>query len=268
MPASKVSRDRAHRAPEEEALRDLVQPLGDVRGTAGSRRRPPSRARRRRAAAAIALEVGHQVERRAVVEEAAPLGVEPDEVELAPEVAAGLGEDPPEHRGEGEDRRPHVEAEALRLQRRGLAAQPGVALEERHPVAARRQGGGRGEAAEPRADDADAIRGLRHQDLLPSEPAWRHRAPAASGRGRGRRRRAGGPRGRPRASGSDRRGRGPRRHGSGASRWKSRRARRTAITLVRGQLQQPLGAAGDAEAALPAGRRTAGGGPPWARSGR
>ena len=45
---------------------------------------------------------------------------------------------------------------------RRLPAQPGVPLEERHPVATRGERDRRGEPAQPRADDADPIRGFRH----------------------------------------------------------------------------------------------------------
>ena len=86
--------DRADRPPEEEALRDLVQPLGEAQELAGSPPPRPSPGAKASSRAAIALEVGDQVERRAVLEEAPPLRVEGDEVELVVEVAAGLGEDP------------------------------------------------------------------------------------------------------------------------------------------------------------------------------
>ena len=54
--------------------------------------------------------VGVQVERRAVGEERPPLRIERDQVELVLQVAAGLGEDPPQDRRHQQDGRPHVEA--------------------------------------------------------------------------------------------------------------------------------------------------------------
>ena len=85
--------DGADRAPEEEAVRDAVEPLGHAEeplvalGRARLRSESVS-------AAAMRLGIGHQVEGRAVLEEASPLRVERDQVELAPQVAPRLGEDP------------------------------------------------------------------------------------------------------------------------------------------------------------------------------
>ena len=75
------------------------------------------------------------------------------QVEVLVQVAAGLGEDALEHPRHGQDRRPHVEAEPVLLQHRRLAAEPGVLLEQRRPVAAAGQGAGRRQAAEAAADD-------------------------------------------------------------------------------------------------------------------
>ena len=55
-----------------------------------------------------------QVDPRAVVEEAAPLRVEPDQRQVLRLVAPGLGEDAAQHARHGQDGRPHVEAEAAR----------------------------------------------------------------------------------------------------------------------------------------------------------
>ncbi len=160
-PPPKVSRTEPTERQKKKRSRDVVQPRGE--GEEAPVPRPGVRTRREGVERGRhPRRIGHQVEGRAVVEEAAPLRVEGEEVELALEVAPGLGEDPLQHRGEGEDRRPHVEAEPLGRERRRLAAEPGIALEEDHPVAARRQGDGGGEAAEPGSDDADAIRALRH----------------------------------------------------------------------------------------------------------
>ena len=72
-----------------------------------------NRARSASSVCAIAFDVLREVEHRAVVEEAAPLRVEPDEVEVILQVAPGLGEDAAQDRRDREDRRPHVEAEAV-----------------------------------------------------------------------------------------------------------------------------------------------------------
>ncbi len=100
------------------------------------------------------VDVLGEVEHRAVVEERAPLRVEPHQVELLVELAAGLAENAPQHPRHGEDGGPHVEAEARLLEHRGLAAEPRVLLEEHHGVAARRQRAGRRQAAEAAADHA------------------------------------------------------------------------------------------------------------------
>ena len=63
-------------------------------------------------ASAIALDVFLQVDLRAVVEEAAPLRIEPHEIEIIGEVAPGFREDALQHPRHGQDRRAHVEAEA------------------------------------------------------------------------------------------------------------------------------------------------------------
>ena len=77
--------------------------------------------------------IGVQVERRAVLEERAPLRIERDQFQLVVEVAAGLGEDPLQDRGHQQDRRPHVEAIAVDLEHGGLAPEPVVLLEEHDP---------------------------------------------------------------------------------------------------------------------------------------
>ena len=61
------------------------------------------------------------------------------------------------HRRHRDDRRPHVEAEAVLFEHSGLAAEPFVALEEHDPIAARGQNAGCREAAEAAADNADWI---------------------------------------------------------------------------------------------------------------
>ena len=96
-----------------------------------------------------------QVEHGAVVEEAAPLRVEPAQVEVVVHVPPGFLEDALQHGRDGQDGRPHVEAEAVLFQHRRLAAEPGVLVEQDHLVAARRQRAGRGQAAQPGADHAD-----------------------------------------------------------------------------------------------------------------
>ena len=93
--------------------------------------------------------IGVQVERRAVVEERPPLRVERDQIQLVGQLAAGLGEDPLQHRRHQQDRRPHVEAVAVDLEHRGLAAEPVVLLEDDDLVAPRGQRAGRRQAASP-----------------------------------------------------------------------------------------------------------------------
>ena len=108
---------------------------------------------------AIAVGILREVERRAVVEEAAPLRIEPHEVEVILHARAGLGEDAAQHGRDGDDGRPHVEAEAVAGELRGLAAEPFVALEEDDLAPARGEHAGCGEAGESAADDADGFHG-------------------------------------------------------------------------------------------------------------
>ena len=65
-----------------------------------------------------------QVEDRPVCEEATPLGIESNQIQVLFDLLACLGEDATEHGGHGEDGRPLVEAKALFFQAGGLAAQP------------------------------------------------------------------------------------------------------------------------------------------------
>ena len=81
-----------------------------------------------------------QIQNRAVIEEAAPLRIETDHVEIVTHVAPGFAEDTPQHRGLNQDRGAHIEAETLLLQHRGLATEPWILLEDLDPVAARGQG--------------------------------------------------------------------------------------------------------------------------------
>ena len=101
-----------------------------------------------------------EIEHRAVLEEAAPLRIEPDEFEIILHARAGLGENAPQHRWNRDDGRAHVEAETVAAKLRGLAAEPVVALEEDDAVAARGEHAGRGKSAEAAADDADGFHGL------------------------------------------------------------------------------------------------------------
>ena len=105
-----------------QALRDLEEVGVALRRVARGReprQLPPHR-----------VDVFAQVEGRAVVEEAAPLRVEADQVEVVLEPPPGLGEDAREHARHGEDGRPHVEAEAALVEHGRLAAEPGVLLEQ------------------------------------------------------------------------------------------------------------------------------------------
>ena len=99
------------------------------------------------------LDILLQVDPRAVVEEAAPLRIEPHEVEIIGEVAAGFREDALQHPRHGEDRRAHVEAEAVLVQNRRLAADPGILVVEGDLVSAGRRDTGRRQSAQSSADD-------------------------------------------------------------------------------------------------------------------
>ena len=107
----------------------------------------------------------HEIQHRAVLEEAAPLRIEPDQVEVIFHPATRLGEDAAQHGRNRDDGRPHVEAEAGAFELRGLAAEPFVALEEDDLVAARGERAGGGESAESAADDADAFVGGSFHDV-------------------------------------------------------------------------------------------------------
>ena len=109
-----------------------------------------------------------QVDLRAVVEEAAPLRIEPHEVEIVGEVASGLREDALQHARHGEDRRPHVEAEAVFVQHRRLAAEPGVLVVKRDLMAARGRDAGGRQAAQSSADDCNRST-LSAHDVLPQD---------------------------------------------------------------------------------------------------
>ena len=114
------------------------------------------------------LGVFDEVEHRAVGEEAPPLRVEPDEVEVVVEIATRLREDATKYARHREDRRPHVEPEAVGLEHGGLAAEPGVELQQRDLVAPRSQRAGRRQPAQPPADHADP---LGHRDIPPNSTA-------------------------------------------------------------------------------------------------
>ena len=98
-----------------------------------------------------------EIQHRAVLEEAAPLRIEPDQFEIIFHAPAGFGENAPQHGRNRDDGRARVEAEARALDGGGLAAQPFVALEEDDLVAARGERAGGRESAESAADDADAF---------------------------------------------------------------------------------------------------------------
>ena len=106
-----------------------------------------------------------QVERRAVLEEAAPLRIEADQIELVLEPPAGFAEDARENARHGQDRRPHVEPKSCLLEHRRFAAQPVVLLEQDDLVAARGEGAGGGEPPETAADDADGQILCHHEAL-------------------------------------------------------------------------------------------------------
>ena len=106
-----------------------------------------------------------EVEHRAVVEETAPLRVEPHKLEVILQARAGLAEDAAQHRRNRDDGRPHVEAEAVAAELRGLAAEPVVALEDRDFAPARGEHAGCGKAGESAADDADGFHSFLRLDF-------------------------------------------------------------------------------------------------------
>ncbi len=153
--------DAADRFVEKVPLRNAVQPRAVVDefavAPAGIRARGKGIER-----SCHRLGVLREIEHRAVVEEAAPLRIEPHEFEVVLEPRARLGEDAAEHRRDRDDRRPHVEAEAFLVELRGLAAEPVVAFEKRDLPPARREHTCRGKSRESAADDADGF-----HELLP-----------------------------------------------------------------------------------------------------
>ena len=143
-----------HRLPEEEAFGDAVQPLRPRQEAAVAVAHPP-------AGREGVERVGHgahvlaQVQHGAILEEAAPLRVEAHQRHRAVQVAPGFGEDAAQHAGHGQDRRPHVEAEAALLQHRRLAAEPGILLQQHHAMTARRQHHRSRQPAQAPADHRD-----------------------------------------------------------------------------------------------------------------
>ena len=119
---------------------------------------------------------------RAVLKKAAPLRVEPHQLQVVLHARAGLGKDAAQHGGNGDDGRPHVEAEAVAAELRGLAAEPVVALEEDDLVSARGEHAGGGEAAEAAADDADGFHDFVFVVLTLAKSARRKSGSAASRR--------------------------------------------------------------------------------------
>ena len=145
-----------NRTPEEKLLTDLVQ-LGRHRNeifVAGLGARRICRKR--------GLHLGHvllQIEHGAVLEEAAPLRIEPAEIERVRHRAASLGEDALQHTWHSQDGRPHVEPVAILLEDGRLAAEPIVLLEQHHLMAAGCERAGGGQAGQACADDGDGVRG-------------------------------------------------------------------------------------------------------------
>ena len=154
------------RLPEEEALRHFVQTLRDLEegrialgdATAWCERlefRPHS------------TDIFPEVERGAVREEAAPLRIEADELELVLEPPVRFAEDACEDARHGQDRRPHVEPKTTLFEHRRFAAEPLVFLEQDDFMAARGEGAGSREPTEAAADDADG-QVLCHHEALAS----------------------------------------------------------------------------------------------------
>ena len=77
-------------------------------------------------------------------------------VQVVVEAPACLGEDAGQDRRQREDRRPHIEAEAVRFEDCCLASEPVIPFEENDVVTARRQGTRRRQSAQTSANDTDA----------------------------------------------------------------------------------------------------------------
>jgi len=137
---------------EEEPLREVVEACGIAHegfiAGGGARTEPLELVRH-------GGRVRPEVEPRAVLEEAAPLRVEPDQVERFGQRSVGLGEDAMIDRRDGQNGRPEVEPEPPFRPHRGLAAKPPIGLEDRHSVAAGGEGARRGQAAESSPNHAD-----------------------------------------------------------------------------------------------------------------
>src|SRR5690606_29736921 len=103
------------------------------------------------------VDILDEVQDRAVIEEAAPLRIEPNQLQIVLELAVGLTEDAIEHAGNGKDGRPHVEAEPAAFQHGRLAAGPFVLVKDRHLVTTCRERAGGSKAPETAADDRDAL---------------------------------------------------------------------------------------------------------------
>ena len=133
-----------------------MQPFGEVHepGVAGATSRARGVGIER---GPHAIDIRIQVERRAVVEEAPPLGVEGHEVKMILQFATRFGVDPLEHAGDRQDRRSHVESEALLGEHGRLAADPWILVAECHGVAAGRERAGRRQAAEAATHDHHSI---------------------------------------------------------------------------------------------------------------
>ena len=93
-----------------------------------------------------------QIERGAVGEEAPPLRIEWHKIERRLEITPRLSPDPPQHAGDRQDGRPHVEAVARLGEHRRLAPHPVILVAERDGIAAGSKCAGCRQAAEPSPD--------------------------------------------------------------------------------------------------------------------
>ena len=152
--------------PEEEPVRHVVQMRGDfLEALVAVARRGAGREAVH--SAAMASTFSCRSMREPSSKKQRHCGSSRHEVEIVVQVAPGFGEDALEHARHGEDRRPHVEAEAAFVQHRRLAAEPGVLVVEGDPVAARRADAGGRQSPEPAADDRDRNCPSLHAVLLP-----------------------------------------------------------------------------------------------------
>lgn len=144
----------ADRPPEEVTLRDVVEPRRQVE-KATITLTGFSAWSQRIERGGHSLRVCVQVKDRAVHEEAAPLRVKRNQLELILQVPPRLHEDSLENRRHEEDGWSHVKAEPALREHGCFPTQPRVLLEENNVIASGRQRARRGQTTETAADHTD-----------------------------------------------------------------------------------------------------------------